>query len=363
MLKSRIAIVLDRTDPRGTGAASHMILNSLESFNSEQFEYFFLTSVLGKISEKLTSSKFCVKYIKSSISEVSNPIQFAISVFKAIYWFKLSRIKLVHFYSDHYRDPFFIAAKILNLKKVIHIHGYSQDPKNAWLQSADCFIFNSNLTKKNPRFQEISEHRKRVIHYGINPKNYFFDPSFANGSKLVIGNVSAIHPAKCLEDFIKIAKLVNEECSVEFWIVGIVQSEEYFLKLKSLVKELKLEQIIRFTGEQEDLKQIYNCLDLLIHTAEWEPFGIIYLEAALARVPVIGNYPGGIVDIATDGQELLLYQFGDVEQAANLALKLMADSRSLKKLTDNFYKKVVNENSAEGFQKKLESLYLELLGE
>ncbi|MEX0595847.1 MAG: glycosyltransferase family 4 protein, partial [Candidatus Paceibacterota bacterium] len=190
---------------------------------------------------------------------------------------------------------------------------------------------------------------------------YAFDGSNQESQKLIIGNVSRIHPAKCLEDFIKIAKLISKEITAEFWIIGNIQDEKYYERLKALIIEENLGDVVKFLGHVVKADLIYSKLDLMIHTADAEPFGMVYYEAALAKVPVIANRPGGFEDIAINGEDLLFYQFGDVSEAAKLAVELLNNKDLQAKLTDNFYSKVISQHSALCYQQNLEQIYLELL--
>ena len=80
-------------------------------------------------------------------------------------------------------------------------------------------------------------------------------------------------------------------------------------RLDSLARELGIADRIRMLGDVDDLTKwaAYDICDLFVsptrpsHSADWEGFGIVFLEAALSRRPAIGGRTGGTADAIVDG--------------------------------------------------------------
>ena len=75
--------------------------------------------------------------------------------------------------------------------------------------------------------------------------------------------------------------------------------DDYFVELKEIVKDLDLESHIEFLGNlpQSKIRELLNRSKLLIHTSEYETFGLVAIEAHSAGVPVISINQGSLKEI------------------------------------------------------------------
>ena len=75
--------------------------------------------------------------------------------------------------------------------------------------------------------------------------------------------------------------------------------DDYFLELKEIVKELDLESHVEFLGNlpQSKIRELLNRSKLLIHTSEYETFGLVAIEAHSVGVPVISINQGSLKEI------------------------------------------------------------------
>jgi len=74
---------------------------------------------------------------------------------------------------------------------------------------------------------------------------------------------------------------------------------DYFQELKKSVKDLKLESHVEFLGDlpQYEIKQLLNKSKLLIHTSQFETFGLVAIEANSMGVPVLTSNNGSLKEI------------------------------------------------------------------
>jgi glycosyltransferase involved in cell wall biosynthesis len=80
-------------------------------------------------------------------------------------------------------------------------------------------------------------------------------------------------------------------------------------RLDGLARELGITDRLRMLGDVDDLTKwaAYDICDVFVsptrpsHNADWEGFGIVFLEAALSRRPAIGGRTGGTADAIVDG--------------------------------------------------------------
>jgi glycosyltransferase involved in cell wall biosynthesis len=88
-----------------------------------------------------------------------------------------------------------------------------------------------------------------------------------------------------------------------------------------------VEDRIRWAGvlAPESLKQLYRAVDLYLWPAVKEAFGIAFLEAQAAGVPVVAGRSGGVPGVVSDGRTGLLTPEGDAEAFAGAVRSLLED--------------------------------------
>jgi len=74
---------------------------------------------------------------------------------------------------------------------------------------------------------------------------------------------------------------------------------EYFEELKKSIKDLNLESHVEFLGSlsQSKIKDLMNRSKLLIHTSQFETFGLIAIEGNSMGVPVLTSNRGSLLEI------------------------------------------------------------------
>jgi glycosyltransferase involved in cell wall biosynthesis len=80
-----------------------------------------------------------------------------------------------------------------------------------------------------------------------------------------------------------------------------------------------------FVGERSDARQLMADFDLLAVPSEWEPFGIVNLEAMAAELPVVAFAVDGIPEVVEDQVTGLLVRPRDPAVLADAILALLAD--------------------------------------
>jgi len=74
-----------------------------------------------------------------------------------------------------------------------------------------------------------------------------------------------------------------------------------------------------------DLITIYAAADIFCLPTHLEPFGVVFLEAMQARLPIIGSNIGAIPDFIEDGWNGFLIEPGDITGLTDALSKLVAD--------------------------------------
>ena len=167
-----------------------------------------------------------------------------------------------------------------------------------------------------------------VCHYSVDPT--FFAPAIELRRQMpshppnvlfVGGNMQR----KGLPILIQAAEQVLKDFpETQFWIVGKDKAEP---KMRNLCNKWQVASSFHFLGwqSQVDLVKLYAQADIFTIPSLTEAFGVVFLEAMSAGVPVIGTNVGGIPEIIQDGQNGLLVPPSNPEALAELIIKLLRD--------------------------------------
>jgi len=117
------------------------------------------------------------------------------------------------------------------------------------------------------------------------------------------------------------------------WLAGGGQrppETEYLEELKSLAGRLGIADRVRFLGERSDVARLLRASDVYCQpNIKPEPFGIVFIEALYARLPVVTTAFGGACEIV-NGSCGILVPPGD-RMALASSLRLLIQNSSLRK--------------------------------
>lgn len=91
-------------------------------------------------------------------------------------------------------------------------------------------------------------------------------------------------------------------------------------KLENLAEKLGISDSIYFLGNRNDVHKIMPHCYAYLHSAPYEPFGIVCIEAMASGLPVILPNSGGIQKIISDGKEGFIYEalnYNSLEEKVN----------------------------------------------
>jgi len=99
---------------------------------------------------------------------------------------------------------------------------------------------------------------------------------------------------------------------------------------KAQVKELGLEDCVKFIGFRKDIKNLYKGSDLYVNSSEHEALSYLIIEAMAAGLPVIATDMGGNRDIVNDEAGCgLLVKYDDPVSMSDAMKRLMEDKELL----------------------------------
>lgn len=100
----------------------------------------------------------------------------------------------------------------------------------------------------------------------------------------------------------------------------------YDAALRARVAELGLAARVHFTGFREDIVDVMNACDVVVHASvRPEPFGRVILEGMLLGKPVVATSAGGVLELIEDGRTGFLVAPGEVAALAARIDLLLAE--------------------------------------
>jgi glycosyltransferase involved in cell wall biosynthesis len=181
----------------------------------------------------------------------------------------------------------------------------------------------------------ISPDRIKVIYQGVdlsvfNPDKYTLEDRKKTRSELgivdtstVIASIGRLVESKRHSILLHSAKQVIERHpEVSVMIVGAGGEEN---NLRKLAKELNIAEKTIFTGFRDDVVNIMNSIELLVHPSVVEGLGLVIMEAMAMLKPVIATAVGGIPEVVVDGETGILIPADDCESLTEAILRMLSN--------------------------------------
>lgn len=200
----------------------------------------------------------------------------------------------------------------------------------------------------------VKRDKIKVINYGIDLKLFDFSEEERKTTRLklnisnhdeVVIFLSLLSKQKGANIALKALNELTSRKNLKLILVG---DGEYFKEAQLLVKNLKLESRVIFTGfvHNKDTHKYYNASDIFIFpTLRLESFGIVIAEAMACGKPVIASNIGSIPEVIDDGINGVLFPTGDFMTLARQINLLLNDQQRLAMLAKNARQKALEKFS------------------
>lgn len=142
----------------------------------------------------------------------------------------------------------------------------------------------------------------------------------------------------------------------------VSENKEYYLELRQLCQELKLNDNVSFLRSFTDAQKrtLLSYCDCLIYTPDREHFGIVPIEAMYMKCPVIAVRSGGPLETIIDGKTGFLCE-GTCQDFAAAMKKIVEKKELARNLGEAARKHVVEKFSFDAFTEQLESVVNKLV--
>jgi glycosyltransferase involved in cell wall biosynthesis len=105
-------------------------------------------------------------------------------------------------------------------------------------------------------------------------------------------------------------------------------------RLEGQIERLGLLDSVALLGRHPDVDRLMGEADAFVHTARWEGFGLVLLEAMRASLPVVATRVAAIPEVVEDGVTGILIPPDDPEAVAEAVLSLVHDPERARRLGD-----------------------------
>lgn len=309
--------------------ANKVLLTIVEHFNSTGNEVSVLLPSRGGMCEELDKLKISYTvipyfssflYIKKSLKYISLPFLWVLNII--VFPKLLSKIRSFKpdvIYSNTTAENLgIIAAKMLNIKHISHVHEFmsldhrayfvgDRAAKKKYIDKSDGVIYVTNCVANYVNLNQSLSPNKKVIYNGVNSPDMVFENKILT-EQLNFGVVGILDPGKGQHQAIEYFKdVIKVYPKAKLHIFGD-KSGGYKDFIMKLVKTLALEDNVIFHGFVNNSLEIYSQIDILLMFSKSEGFGLVTVEAMLYGVPVVGFDNAGTAELIDDKVTGYLFQ-------------------------------------------------------
>lgn len=258
------------------------------------------------------------------------------------------------------------AAKDLAIPKLAHVRQEIEANKVVQYQlgRTDCVLAVSRQIARSLQAAGVKESGIEILYSGID----CFSKSAQNASTmreqlglppdaLVLGTVANLFPRKGYDVMLKaLPRIVAAFPHVYYLMIG-KGDDSWGHKLRRLSSKLAIADHVRFLGFQERVDPFLAILDLYVHPAVMEGFGIAVLEAMAAGNAIVATRVGGIPEIVADHVTGLLVQPNDADGLASAIIELLHDPSRRSQYAIEGRKRAETSFSIDAMMRKLLDVY------
>ena len=230
-------------------------------------------------------------------------------------------------------------ARKKKIKHIWHVHEIITHPKFiATLfpflleKFADIVICNSKATKTNlVQRRRALEDKSTVVYNGLDSFHEEYEASLTKTSLgfkqsdtvvTLVGRISRLKGHKwVLNSYAKFLR--GSDIKLLFVGSPVPGQEHYLYEAEQIISDNGLENSVKIIPYTKNLKDIWQVTDIaLMPSTEAESFGLVALEAMLAKKPVIASDAGGLKEVVEDRRTGILVNPNNEEALANAIIEL-----------------------------------------
>ena len=213
-------------------------------------------------------------------------------------------------------------AKYLIFKTVTRIIAFTKLEKNEYIKRG-----------ANPDKITVIPNAIPSEYFKKGTVDVFIDKYNLRGKKIVLF-VGRLHSNKRIDILVESFAMVVKQQPRAFLLLVGPDRGEYF-RIKKMIIDLRLENHFKWLGSIIDKNEKINAYfsaSCFVLPSDYEPFGLVVLEAMAAGKPVIAANAGGPSEIIDDEKTGFLFKQGDVNDLKEKILKVLGDDAMAKEI-------------------------------
>jgi glycosyltransferase involved in cell wall biosynthesis len=211
-----------------------------------------------------------------------------------------------------------------------------------WLPDSQATVLRNALVLKSYGSETISKSRRP-----IDPNN------------VTLVNVGRLSPEKGQEMLLNAMHALTPrwpKLRLKFAGIGPLEAQ-----LRSVARNLGLEERVEFVGYVKDMPRLYADVDLVVQSSFTEGLPNVILEAAYLRVPIVATAVGGTAEVIAHRESGWLIQ-PTLEQLTDGISQFLERPQDFVRMAEMAHQGILRNYSFEGRTEKLTQVYERLLG-
>lgn len=191
-------------------------------------------------------------------------------------------------------------------------------------------VWNSEaLRRMTPIPPSIVPVLERVIHPATQHEELFSSVERIPSPLPTIAFVGRLEPQKAPDIAVRAVALLRDRHGIDSRLVMVGSGDSATARaLEQLVAKLDMGDRVELRGQlppQAVAETLARAHALVVPSRWQEPFGLVCLEGALARVPVVASFSGGMPEMLESESEALFFPIDDVDACAAALARTLTD--------------------------------------
>lgn len=172
----------------------------------------------------------------------------------------------------------------------------------------------------------------------------------------VVGTIGRFDPMKGFGDFVMALDLLKQKGIAFRSVIGGAATKDYedeYKMVRNLVKERNLQKDVEFLGWIDNKEEFYEKIDVFVLPSNFEPFGIVLLEAMVRSIPVVSSLAEGPKEIYADNEAAHTFPIKNCQAMADAMELALCDEKKSLKIAQNGFELVEKKYSLKAVSEKL----------
>ncbi len=255
-----------------------------------------------------------------------------------------------------------LAVRGLSVPLVTTVHEYTRNfhQLTRWSLGDEIITFSKALKGHLMDHYEVPAEKISVVTMGVAQFGVAQFGKLSNIKRPSIGCIARLSPEKGVDILLQaLAHIIRTTPHrPHCYILGDGPQLD---NLKAQANKLNINNFVKFTGWQENIKNFIVQCDCLVLPSYHEGFGLVVLEGWLEERPTIGSQVGGIAELIEDGNNGVLVPPGNFRALAGAILQLLENPELARQMGKRGRLEILPNYTIDKMVNETEQIYTRLL--